>query len=69
MVLVAGGRGGLQFATFWASAELYDPASGIFAPTGSMTAGRFAHSATLLQNGTVLVAGGIGFLSAELFSE
>jgi hypothetical protein len=69
MVLVAGGGDSQQFTTFFASAELYDPGTGIFAPTGSMTVGTFAHSATLLQDGTVLVAGGFASMRAELFSE
>jgi hypothetical protein len=42
------------------SAELYDPAAVSFAPTGALTAPRYAHTATQLQNGTVLVAGGFG---------
>jgi hypothetical protein len=41
-----------------ASAELYEPSSGTFAPRGDMTDVRGAHSATLLANGTVLIAGG-----------
>jgi N-acetylneuraminic acid mutarotase len=41
-----------------ASAELYDPASGTWATTGSMLQGRERFTATLLQNGQVLVAGG-----------
>ena len=53
------------------SAELYDPASGTWTPTGSLTNGRSQHTATLLPNGKVLVAGGIaGFFdvgSAELY--
>src|SRR5439155_19857179 len=55
-----------------ASAELYDPATGLWSATGSMTRMRELHTATLLRNGQVLVAGGQGggsgiTASAELY--
>jgi len=40
------------------SAELYDPANGTFKTAGKLLTVRDSHSATLLANGTVLVAGG-----------
>jgi len=58
-VLVAGGmtavfRGPNETV---ATAELYDPATGVWTPTGSMTTPRAFHKATLLPNGQVLVTG------------
>ncbi len=58
-----------------ANAEIYDPVSGTFAGTGSLSSPRVAHSATLLNNGQVLIVGGAKgrypnqtlFTSAELY--
>jgi hypothetical protein len=55
-VLIAGGEDSAQ--TPLASAQLYDPTSGTFNLTGSMTTARSGQTATLLPNGKVLIAGG-----------
>lgn len=58
-VLVTGGRAaGGALAPPTATAELFDPATETWAPTGSMSQARVGHTATLLEDGTVLVAGG-----------
>ena len=70
-ILVEGGRTGFNEATTIASAELYDPVSGTWAMTGPMTTTRDTHTASLLGNGQVLVAGGTNgndLLSAELYN-
>lgn len=41
-------------------AEIYDPATDTFQPTGSMTTGRARHTMALLGDGRVLVVGGMG---------
>jgi len=53
-----------------ASAELYDPATGTWTATRDMAQARHGHTATLLPNGLVLVAGGYDGdrrASAELY--
>ena len=70
-VLVVGGRGDpmtLPSSGYLVSTELYDPMTGTWSSTGSMTDGRYDHIATLLNNGKVLVTGGISTGSgAELY--
>jgi galactose oxidase-like protein len=76
-VLVAGGAELANQTVILSSAELYNPATGTWAATGRMTTARTGHTATLLPDGQVLVAGGEGacvngscpFLSgAELYN-
>jgi len=70
-VLIAGGVASDTHVNTTTDARLYDPATDTFAATGSMATSRFYHTATLLQNGLVLVAGGYndnGIVSgAELY--
>ncbi len=68
-VLVTGGS---DFATngyvSLSSAELYDPATGTWTATVAMSAKRSGHTATLLPNGNVLIAGGVyPATAAELY--
>jgi hypothetical protein len=59
-VLIAGGytEGGGDKPV--ASAELYDPATQTFTPTGNLHEGRAYHAAILLKDGRVLLVGGQG---------
>jgi hypothetical protein len=70
-VLIAGGAGATDPLQALASAEIYDPVTGTFTPTGSMNVARRLTSGTLLNNGLVLIAGGINISatleSAELY--
>ena len=70
-VLVAGGVNAINPAvTSLSSAELYDPATGKWSATGSMSSPRSGHTLTLLPAGQVLAAAGYGpayLNSAELY--
>ena len=71
-VLIAGGHRFNHPASAIATAELYDPATGAFTPTASMSIARQDHTATRLPDGRVLIAGGydqgqIGLASAEIY--
>jgi hypothetical protein len=58
-VLISGGfreEGTSEIAI--ASAEIFDPATNSFTPTGDMNEPRDGHTATLLPNGQVLIVGG-----------
>jgi succinyl-CoA synthetase alpha subunit len=73
LVLLAGGTTDGSAANAVDTADLYDPAADCFAATGALKAKRFAHTATRLASGKVLLAGGTGtggtppLQSAELF--
>jgi hypothetical protein len=70
-VLIAGGHpAGMNNGRgdYIASAEIYDPKSGTFSATGSMTTARAWHTATLLSNGRVLITGGTPTASSSLSS-
>jgi N-acetylneuraminic acid mutarotase len=66
-VLVVGGDSTIDYTLYFppmyppvlASVELYDPATNAWTTEASLITGRTAHTATLLPNGKVLVAGGV----------
>jgi hypothetical protein len=57
-VLLAGGYIGYENPVTGVAAELYDPATGMFTPTGNMLTATVLNTSTLLNNGMVLIAGG-----------
>ena len=72
-VLITGGVYALPSDPWWsplAACEIFDPSTSTFAAIGPMNSPRYGHTATLLQNGKVLITGG-GFPyasnTAELF--
>ena len=58
VVLITGGYTQMGNSDIPSQAELYDPARGEFSTTGVMIAPSADHTATLLQNGKVLILGG-----------
>ncbi len=67
-VLIAGGYKAQTPPYPIGSAELYDPTTGKFSPTGSMTTARDGATATRLADGRVLIAGGVDSSFATLAS-
>jgi hypothetical protein len=58
LVLVAGGQSTNAYPDITASAELYNPATGLWTAVNPMFIQRDSQTATLLPNGQVLIAGG-----------
>jgi hypothetical protein len=68
-VLITGGCAGDGCTLFHSSTELYDPTSRSFQSAAPMTVPRASHTATLLQDGRVLVAGGCSERGATASAE
>ena len=68
-VLIVGGVEGGSSVGIAAlpTAEIYDPSTGRFAATGTMKTARYSQTATLLNTGQVVVAGGVGTNSLEVY--
>lgn len=60
-VLIAGGGDGWCGSNVTESAELYEPTTETFVATTGMSQSRSGHTATLLRDGSVLLAGGFSY--------
>lgn len=71
LVLVVAGALCTPFCSTLATSELYNPATQAFSATGGLSGPRSSHTATLLKNGMVLIAGGelsgFSLATAELY--
>nr|WP_254380334.1 kelch repeat-containing protein [Corallococcus exiguus] len=61
--MVVGGHDG---ENVFASSELYDPATGTWAPSGALSTPRYDQATTALSTGDILVAG--GYLSPSVLN-
>src|SRR5262249_16359967 len=59
-VIIIGGANAMMWDGRYASAEIFDPATGKFTPTGNLNTARYKirDAVVLLRNGKILVAGG-----------
>ena len=70
-VLVAGGTPSVWFPQTSDTAEIYNPTTGQFTTAGNMISARYNHTATVLKDGQVLIAGGFNngpFAATELYN-
>ena len=67
-ILIVGGESESGFSLITeATAEIYDPSVARFYLAGSMQKGREGHTATLLNDGRVLLAGGVFYQDVGIF--
>jgi len=64
-VLIAGGFTTANQGNSLSSAEIYEPVAKSFTPIANMAVARCDHTATLLKNGQVLLAGGFDFHNGQ----
>lgn len=70
-VLLSGGKINNPDPDSYSYSELYNSNLGVWTETGILNNGRYSHTATLLNNGQVLIAGGFGtyaFYDAEIYN-